>query len=39
MKNNQLLATPLSQGEKPDCAYFVKEISRQSEIIELSKIL
>jgi hypothetical protein len=39
MKNNQLLATPLSNNEKPDCAYFCKEISRQSEIIDLSKIL
>jgi hypothetical protein len=39
MKNNQLLATPLSNGEKPNCVYFVKEISRQSEIIDLSKIL
>jgi hypothetical protein len=39
MKNNQLLATPLGLGDKPDCAYFCKEISRQSEIIDLSKIL
>ena len=39
MKNNQLLATPLSQGSKPDCVYFVKEISRQCEIIDLGKIL
>lgn len=39
MKNNQLLAIPLSNGPKPDCAYFVKEISRQSEIIDVSKLL
>jgi hypothetical protein len=39
MKNNQLLATPLSTDHKPECAYFVKEISRQSEIIDVSKIL
>jgi hypothetical protein len=39
MKNNQLLATPTSIGDKPDCVYFCKEISRQSEIIDLSKIL
>jgi hypothetical protein len=39
MKNNQLLATPLSNDYKPECAYFVKEISRQSEIIDVSKIL
>jgi hypothetical protein len=39
MKNGQLLATPLRNGSKPECAYFVKEISRQSEIIQLDKIL
>ena len=39
MKNGQLLASPTSLGNKPDCAYFVKEISRQSEIIHLDKIL
>ena len=39
MKNGQLLATPLSSNEKPSCAYFVKEISRQSEIIHLDRIL
>ena len=39
MKNGQLLATPTRYGDKPDCAYFVKEISRQSEIIQLDKIL
>lgn len=39
MRSGQLLATPLSEGKKPHCAYFVKEISRQSEIIQLDKIL
>jgi len=39
MKNGQLLATPTRGGRKPDCAYFVKEISRQSEIIILDKLL
>ena len=39
MKNSQLLATPTRPGSKPDCAYFVKEISRQSEIIQLDKLL
>ena len=39
MKNGQLLTVPLSNSQKPLCAYFVKEISRQSEIINLSKIL
>lgn len=39
MKNNQLLAVPLNTNPKPLCTYFVKEISRQSELIDLSKIL
>ena len=39
MKNGQLLAVPLGTEEKPLCCYFVKEISRQSELIDLSKIL
>jgi hypothetical protein len=39
MKNGQLLATPTSNKEKPDWVYFVKEISRQSEIIQLDKLL
>lgn len=38
MKNGQLLAVPINYGEKPNCAYFVKEISRQSEIIQLDKL-
>ena len=38
MKNGQLLATPITQGPKPLCAYFVKEISRQSEIIYLDRL-
>jgi hypothetical protein len=39
MKNGQLLSVPTSGDLKPNCCYFVKEISRQSEIIDLSKIL
>ncbi len=39
MKNGQLLSVPTSNDNKPNCCYFVKEISRQSEIIDLSKIL
>jgi len=38
MKNGQLLATPLTYGSSPLCAYFVKEISRQSEIIYLDRL-
>lgn len=39
MRNGQLLSVPLHDGENPPCAYFVKEVSRQSEIIQLHKIL
>jgi hypothetical protein len=39
MKNSQLLAVPIKFGNKPDCVYFVKEISRQNEIIQLDKLL
>ena len=39
IKNGQLLTVPLSDEVKPLCAYFVKDIPRQSELIDLSKIL
>ena len=35
----QLLAIPLTDGDKPQCAYFVKEISRQSEIVDLGEVV
>ena len=38
MKNGQLLATPINHNPKPLCAYFVKEVSRQSEIIYLDRL-
>lgn len=38
MKNGQLLAVPSTGGSNPLCAFFVKEISRQSEIIYLDKL-
>lgn len=39
MRNGQLLAVPLDNSLNPPCAYFVKEISRQSEIIQYSKLM
>lgn len=39
MRSGQILATPLKDGDKPPCAYFVKEISRQSEIIQYGKLM
>lgn len=39
MKNGQLLTTPLRPGPNPPCAYFVKEVSRHTEIIHLDKLM
>jgi hypothetical protein len=39
MKNGQLLSVPITDGDKPLCAFFVKDISKQSEVIEYSKLL
>jgi len=39
MKNGQLLTVPLTDGFNPPCAYFVKDISRQSEILQLDKLI
>jgi hypothetical protein len=39
MKNGQFLTVPLGEGENPPCAYFVKEVSRQSEILKLDRVI
>jgi hypothetical protein len=39
MKNGQLLSVPVSEGKNPLCAYFVKDISRQCELIDYSMLL
>lgn len=39
MKNGQLLTVPLHDGENPPCVFFVKEVSRQSEIVQLHKLI
>lgn len=38
-KNGQLLTVPLRDGENPPCVYFVKDISRQSEVIQYAKLM
>ena len=38
LKPGQLLAVPLESGSKPRCAYFVEEISRASEIVDVEKV-
>ena len=39
VKNGQLLSVPITEGSKPQCAYFIKEISRQSETIDYGMLL
>ena len=38
LKPGQMLAVPLTEGQDPLCAYFIKDISRQSEVVDYSKI-
>jgi hypothetical protein len=37
-KSGQILAVPLTDGDNPPCAYFVKDISRQSEFLEYGAV-
>jgi hypothetical protein len=37
LKPGQMLAVPLDNSPNPKCAYFVKEISRQSEVVNYNK--
>tara|TARA_B100002019_G_C21135260_1_gene530384 strand:+ start:80 stop:586 length:507 start_codon:yes stop_codon:yes gene_type:complete len=39
MKNGQLLSVPVQEGDDPLCAYFVKDISRQNELIDYGALL
>jgi hypothetical protein len=39
LKPGQMLAVPLEEGkDKPLCAFFVKDISRQSEVVDYGKV-
>lgn len=38
MKNGQLLAVPINDDPEPLCAFFVKDISRQCEVISYSEL-
>jgi hypothetical protein len=38
LKSGQMLAVPLTEGPEPLCAYFIKDLSRQSEIVDYSKV-
>ena len=39
VKNGQLLSVPITQGKNPLCAYFIKDISKQNEIIDYGALL
>lgn len=36
LKNGQMLAVPLSDDRNPECVYFVKDISRNCEVVNYS---
>lgn len=38
LKNGQFLCVPLNDGPKPECVYFVKEISRNCEVIDYAQV-
>jgi hypothetical protein len=37
LKNGQMLAVPIGEGPEPECVYFVKDISRNCEIVDYNK--
>jgi hypothetical protein len=37
LKNGQMLAVPLNNQDKPPCVYFVKDISRNCEIVNYNR--
>lgn len=39
MKNGQLLAVPIEDKQEPLCAFFVKDISRQSELLKYELLM
>ena len=39
IKNGQLLSVPITTGDNPLCAFFVKDINRQSEVIDFGKLM
>ena len=37
LKNGQMLAVPIEDGDQPRCVYFVKDISRNCEIVDYNQ--
>ena len=38
LRNGQFLCVPIDDGPKPRCVYFVKEISRNCEVVDYSQV-
>jgi hypothetical protein len=38
LKNGQFLCVPIDDGPKPRCVYFVKEISRNCELVDYNQV-
>lgn len=39
LRNGQFLCVPIDDGDNPRCLYFVKEISRNCEVVDYGKIM
>ena len=39
MRNGHLLSIPITENNNSLCAFFVKDINRQSEVIDFGKLL
>jgi hypothetical protein len=39
LKSGHILTVPLEEGHNPMCAFFVKEISKISEVLDISKLI
>jgi hypothetical protein len=37
LKNGQMLAVPITDGPEPECVYFVKDVSRNCELVDYNK--
>ena len=39
VRNGQLLSVPLTSGKDPLCAFFIKDVTRQTEVIQYGELL
>jgi len=37
LKNGQYLAVPIEDGPEPRCVYFIRDVSRTSEVVDYNK--